>query len=382
MGQGAFVRSAFVHSEQFGKFKAYQGYPWLFKRSDATYRLCEKLQLFDHDWISIYKPNPASTADILSFHTKAYITILRKANEGVFEEKWLRYGLGTTECPVYTGVYDYHALAAGGTLLGVELINRDKADIVFSPTGGFHHAGKDFAAGFCYINDVVIAIRKWLRLRKRVLFIDIDAHHGDQVQQAFYKTSQVLCVSFHESGKTLFPFKTGFEDEIGKGHGKGYTINVPLPENTSDEEFSWAFGEIFLPVAQRFKPDIVVAALGADVLFSDTFSHLRLTNISVNQALKIIVQVSPKLLALGCGGYVLENIARTWTLAWAVMNGLGPKEEDTALFGGMFWGDGLSSLNDRPHFVSDDVRKKVKSNVRSVVRAIKKNVFPILEIKA
>jgi len=375
------VRSAFIHSQQFARFKAYPGYPWQFERSEVTYRLCKKLQLFDHDWIGIYSPKPASTADILSFHTKEYVTILKKANKGVFEEKWLKYGLGTTECPVYKGVYDYHALAAGSTLLGAELISRDKADIVFSPTGGFHHAGKDFASGFCYINDVVIAIRKWLRRRKRVLLIDMDAHHSDQVQEAFYRTSRVMCVSFHESGKTLFPFKTGFEHEIGKGRGKGYTINVPLPKNTSDQEFLWAFGEIFLPVAQGFKPDIVVAALGADVLFSDPFSHLQLTNISVSQALEIIVQVSPKLLTLGCGGYVLNDIARTWTLAWAVMNGLGPEEEDAALFGGMFWGDSLSSLKDRPHYVSDNIREKVRSNLHSVVRTIQKNVFPILGIQ-
>ncbi len=376
------MRSAFVHSEQFSRFKAYQGYPWLFKRGEATYQLCKKLKLFDHDWISIYTPKPASTAEILSFHTREYVTMLKEANKGVFKEDWLRYGLGTTECPVYEGVYDYHALAAGSTLLGAELISRDKADIVFSPTGGFHHAGKDFAAGFCYINDVVLAMRKWLSQRKRVLFIDIDAHHGDQVQQAFYLSSKVLCVSFHENGKTLFPFKTGLENEIGKGHGRGYTINVPLPENTSDQEFSTAFEEVFSPVAQKFKPDIVVAALGADGLFSDPFSHLQLTNISLNRAVKIIVQVSPKLLALGCGGYVLENVARTWTLAWAVMNGLEPKEEDAALFGGMFWGDSLSSLNDRPRFVSDDVRKKVKSDVRGVVETVKENVFPILGIKS
>lgn len=380
--KGVLVRSAFVHSQQFARFKAYPGYPWLFERSEVTYRLCNKLQLFDHDWMGIYTPKPAATADILSFHTKEYITILKKANKGLFEEKWLKYGLGTTECPVYKGVYDYHALAAGGALLGAELISRDRVDIVFSPTGGFHHAGKDFASGFCYINDIVIVIRKWLRRRKRVLVIDLDAHHGDQVQEAFYGTSRVMCVSFHESGKTLFPFRTGFEDEIGKGRGGGYTINVPLPENTSDQEFLWAFGEIFLPVAQEFKPDIVVVTLGTDVLFSDPFSHLQLTNISVAQALEIIMQVSPKLLALGSGGYVLDNIARTWTLAWAVMNGLGPKEDDDALFGGVFWGDSLSSLKDRPHFVPDDTREKVKSNLHSVVRSIQKNVFPILGIKA
>ena len=374
------MRSAFIHSQQLARFKAYQGYPWQFKRGEATYQLCKKLKLFDHDWITVHTPKPASQADILTFHTQEYVNMLKKANKGVFEEEWLSSGLGTTECPVYKGVYDYHVLALGGTLLGVELISRDKADVVFSPTGGFHHAGKDFASGFCYINDIVIAIKKWRRAKKRVLFIDIDAHHSDQVQEAFYQSSQVMCMSFHESGKTLFPFKTGFEDEIGKGRGKGYTINVPLPENTTDDDFLWAYGEIFLPVAKRFKPDVVVAALGADVLSSDPFSHLQLTNIAVSQALEGLLQVAPKLLALGCGGYVLDNIARTWTLAWAIMNGLGPKEEEAALFGGMFWGDDLTSLKDRPLFVSDEAREKSKSIVQDVVHGIKRRVFPILEI--
>jgi acetoin utilization protein AcuC len=301
--------------------------------------LCKKLQLFDGDRMSIHTPQPASTADILKFHTEPYISILKKANNGVFEEKWLRSGLGTMECPVYEGVYDYHALAAGSSLLGTALIEEGKADIVFSPTGGFHHAGEDFAAGFCYINDIVLAVKKWLYRRKRVLYIDIDAHHGDQVQAAFYNISRVMCISFHENPKTLFP------------------------------------------VAQSFQPDVVVAVLGADVLFSDPFSHLRLTNASVCKALEGILQISKKLLALGSGGYVLDNIARTWALAWAVMNGLGPREDDDALFGGMFWGDNISSLNDRPHFVPDDVRRKVRRDLEAVVRGVEKSVFPILKIK-
>jgi len=190
-----------------------------------------------------------------------------------------------------------------------------------------------------------------------------------------------MVISFHESGKTLFPFKSGFEDEIGEGPGKGYTINVPLPENTSDEDFLWAFEKVFLPAGRAFKPDFVVAVLGTDGLFCDPLSHLQLTNVSFSQALEMILQISPKLLALGCGGYVLENVARTWTLAWAIMNGLGPKEEDAALFGGMFWGDRLSSLKDRPHFLPDDVKKQVKAEVQRVVRAIEEAVFPILDIK-
>ena len=373
--------SAFIYSKEFSKFKAHKGYPWLFDRTEVTYRLCEKLGLFDGDSVSIHVPEPASSEALLSFHTKAYISILRKANRGVPDERWLKYGIGTTECPVYQGVYDYHALAAGATLLGAEVIDRGEADVVFNPTGGFHHAGKDFAAGFCYINDIVIVIKRWVRKRKRVLYIDIDAHHGDQVQSAFYETSKVMTVSFHESGQTLFPFKTGFENEVGKGRGKGYTINVPLPENTSDEEFLWAFNKIFLPVAESFQPDVMVAVLGADALFSDPLSSLHLSNNSIIKALQTILRVSPKLLALGGGGYVKENIARTWTLAWAIMSDMQPTAEDLATFGGVFWGDGLSSLIDRPHFLPDNIREKAQAETERVVDAVEKTVFPLLKKK-
>ncbi|MBW2125658.1 MAG: hypothetical protein JRH08_08170, partial [Deltaproteobacteria bacterium] len=119
-------------------------------------------------------------------------------------------------------------------------------------TGGFHHAGKDFASGFCYINDIVLAITRLLKSYDRVLYIDIDAHHGDQVQEAFYDSNRVMTLSFHESGNTLFPFKTGFEKEMGKGKGKGYCINVPMPAGTGDDQFLWAFQEVFQPLIEAF----------------------------------------------------------------------------------------------------------------------------------
>lgn len=374
------MRSAFLYNKAFARYKAYKEYPWLFERTDVTYRLAKRLGLFDHEWITVYTPEPAEFEALKAFHTEQYLAVLKKANNGKFEEKWLNYGLGSTECPVYRGVYDYHALAVGSTLLGADLLDRGEADIVFGPTGGFHHAGEDFAAGFCYLNDIVLAVKKWLHRRKRILVIDIDAHQGYQVQRAFYRQSRVMCISFHESGKTLFPFETGCQGKIGKGHGKGYTINVPLAKNTSDEEFCWAFEKVFFPVANKFRPDVVLAVIGVDTLFSDPFSHLQLTNRSIGQAVKMITDVSPKLLALGCGGYVLDNIARTWTLAWAIMNNLRPGEDDAALFGGMFWGDQLVSLNDQPHFVPDDLRDKASSDARKVVETIQRNVFPILEI--
>jgi acetoin utilization protein AcuC len=375
------AKTAFIYSKEFSKYKPPKGYPWSVKRTEATYQLCKKLKLFDHEWIRVHSPEPAKESEVLAFHDKKYISLLKKANKGVFREEWLKYGLGTTECPVYEGVYDYNLLGAGATLLGVKLINEGAADIVFNPTGGFHHAGRDFAAGFCYLNDVVLAAGKWLDKKKRVLYIDIDAHHGDQVQKAFYNSSRVMTLSFHESSKTLFPFSGGFENEIGKGRGKGYAVNIPLPEGTGDQEFMWAFQRIFPPLVKAFKPDVVIAALGVDGLFSDSLSNLKLTNAGFSQAVQIILDNSPKLLALGCGGYSLENAVRTWALEWAVLNGLGCGEEDLMSFGGVFWGDGVCSLRDTPSFIPDEMREKNMKEIKRVTRAVRKVVFPIHGIK-
>jgi len=375
------IKTAFIYSKEFSNFKPPKGYPWSVKRTEATYQLCKKQNLIDHEWITVYAPTPAKEKDLLIFHDKKYLGLLKQANNGVSKEKWLQYGLGTTECPIYKGVYDYNRLAVGATLLGMELIEKGSADIVFNPSGGFHHAGKDFAAGFCYINDAVIAAKKWVDKKKRVLYVDVDAHHGDQVQEAFYTSSRVMTLSFHESGKTLFPFHTGFENEIGKGRGKGYTVNVPLPEGTGDEEFTWAFQRIFLPLAKSFKPEIVIAALGADGLFSDPLSNLKLTNVGFSQVVQMIVDNSPKLLALGCGGYSEENTVRTWTLEWAVMNNLGCEEEEMMSFGGAFWGDGVCSLQDSPSFIPDEIREKNMREIKQVTKAVRKSVFPIHKIK-
>ena len=375
------MNSAFIYSKECSKFKPPKGYPWSVQRTEATFQLCKKLNLLDRDWIRVFTPEPAKESELYAFHDKKYIEILKKANQGIFKEEWLKLGLGTTECPVYKGVYDYHLLAAGATLLGVDLIEGGESDIVFNPTGGFHHAGKDFASGFCYINDVVLAARRWLDRKKRVLYVDIDAHHGDQVQEAFYASSKIMTISFHESGKTLFPFKTGFKNELGKGRGKGYNINIPLPTNTSDDEFLWAFERIFPPLIKSFKPDVVIAALGADGLSSDPISNLQLTNASYSEAIKMIVEHSPKILALGSGGYVLENVVRTWTLEWSIMNDIGCREEDISSFGGVFWGDGVCSLQDSPIFIPEEVKEKNRQEVEEIFKYIQKQIFPIHKIK-
>ena len=372
------MKSAFIYSPRYIEYKPPDNYPWSVMRAEATYNICKRLGLLDHSWITVHEPSPLNQRILYEFHTKAYVSLLKEANSGQFKEEWLRYGLGTTECPVYKGVYDYHRLAAGATMSGVELIKEGKVDRVFNVCGGFHHAGKDFAAGFCYINDVVLAIKSLLGRYKRVMYVDIDAHHGDQVQEAFYNISKVLTLSFHQDPQTLFPFKGGTEQDIGKGRSKGYCINVPMAPGTGDEEFLWAFEEIFVKAAMAYRPGAVMAVIGVDGLAADPLSNLEFTNRAYSEAMEIICKYSPKLLALGGGGYSIEHSAQAWTLAWATINGLGCSEDEMTSFGGVFWGDGICSLQGKTVFVPEKTKKNAKGQVQRIVGWLKEQVLPLI----
>ncbi len=372
------MKTVFIYTPKYLEFRPPKDHPWSPQRAEATYQLCNKLGLLNHPGISILEPSPIPEKSLYQFHTRSYVKMLKAANRGKFREEWLQYGIGTTECPVYEGVYDYHRLGAGGTMLGAQLLSQSEVDRVFNVTGGFHHAGKDFAAGFCYINDIVLAIKQLITTHKMVMYLDIDAHHGDQVQEAFYSTDKVLTISFHQDCHTLFPFEGGSEKEIGKGKGKGYCINVPMAPGTGDDEFLWAFQEIFEPAAQLYGPEVIVAVLGADALASDPLSNLELTNRSYSSATDLISKYASKLLALGGGGYSLEHAAQAWTLAWAVMNDLGCNEDDMVSFGGEFWGDGVCSLRGTPVYVPEKTKKKASAQLKKTVAWLKDNVLCLI----
>ncbi len=368
------MKSCFIYSPQFGRFFIRDGHPWHTARSDVCYELCRRYSLLDPDRTRVIEPKAASREELEVFHTPAYLDLLQRANKNVFEDYMLASGVGTAECPVFEGVFDYNALIAGASLAGADLILTGEADVVFSPTGGMHHAGPDFAAGFCYVNDAVLAIKKILRKGLRLLYVDIDVHHGDQVQAAFYETDQVFCLSFHETPDTLFPFRTGFETELGQGKGLGYNANVPLPAGTGDEVFSSAFKEIFPPIARRFDPDVVIGVFGMDMLFSDPMANLLLTNNALVEAVGIISRASPKLLAFGCGGYVLDNIARGWTLAWAAMTGQEIADDQSLTLGGVFLGDRDVSLRDGPHMVAEKTLAETRAEAERVVAYLKRKI--------
>ena len=175
------------------------------------------------------------------------------------------------------------------------------------------------ASGFCYVNDPVLAI---LRLREhglRVAYVDIDAHHGDGVQYAFYDDPNVLTVSTHERGERLFP-GTGFVRELGEGDGAGFSVNLPLEAYTDSAVYLPAFESVVPPLLERFKPDVIVAQLGIDAHRTDPLTHLALDMQGFAKAFTRLLPLAPKIVALGGGGYDIRNVAKAWTIAWSILS--------------------------------------------------------------
>jgi acetoin utilization protein AcuC len=313
------------------------------------------------------------------FHSEEYLNILRQANEGHLLGNAYSYGLGPGDNPIFRGLYNWSLLVTGATLQAVDFVAHGKGEIAFNIAGGLHHAMRARASGFCYINDPVIGIMRFLSLGKRVAYIDIDAHHGDGVQKAFYETNQVLTISLHETGYSLFP-GTGFEHEIGEGEGEGYSVNLPFPPYTDDEVYFWAFEEVVPGLVQAFKPDVVVTQLGVDTFHNDPLTNLHLSIFGYERVLKRIKDLAPRWVALGGGGYTISNVAQAWTLAWAVMNEVDLSEElpesflKEAVKIGIEEGELKRRLRPPLHSQNEENRAEIER----VVRYIKETVFPRL----
>lgn len=272
------------------------------------------------DKVTILSPRMATEEEILAFHEPDYLEALRHAEGGVWSPKLGRYGLGTADCPIMKGVYSASMLASGASAQAAEWVLKDQGRIAFNMAGGLHHAMPSYAWGFCYLNDPVIAIHKILQKFERVAYIDIDAHHGDGVQVAFYRDGRVLTVSLHESGRFLFP-GTGFETELGEGDGYGFSLNIPFLPYAGDDVYRRALDEIVAPALEAFQPQVIVTQLGADALHDDPITHWNLTTHSYLHALKLFKSFDLPWVALGGGGYNIANVCRAWTLALGEMVG-------------------------------------------------------------
>ncbi|KAJ3031318.1 UNVERIFIED_CONTAM: hypothetical protein HDU68_005060 [Siphonaria sp. JEL0065] len=223
------------------------------------------------------------------------------------------------DCPVFDGLFEFSALSTGGSLSAAMKINKGDSDIAINWGGGLHHAKRGEASGFCYVNDIVLAILELLRVHDRVVYIDIDVHHGDGVEEAFYLSDRVMTVSFHKYGE-FFPGTGGFND-VGFGKGRNYSINFPLKDGMDDESYKKVFRPIMQGVMEFYRPSAIVLQCGADSLAGDRLGCFNLSMKGHAQALEFMKKFNVPILMLGGGGYTIRNVARAWTYETAMAIG-------------------------------------------------------------
>jgi acetoin utilization protein AcuC len=371
------MKTAFVYTDAYLDYDYGPAHPLKIIRLKLTFELIHAYGLLALPSVQTIITKRAEEDDLTLFHSREYLNILKQANDGHLRGDAYAYGLGPGDNPIFPGLYDWSLLVTGATLQAVDSVAKGEAEIAFNIAGGLHHAMRSRASGFCYINDPVIGILRLLNMGKRVAYIDIDAHHGDGVQAAFYHTHQVLTISLHESGFSLFP-GSGFEYEIGEGEGEGYSVNLPFHPYTDDEVYLWAFEEIVPPLIHTFQPDIVVTQLGVDSFYDDPLTNLHLTIHGYEKIIRRIKELAPRWVALGGGGYDVSNVARAWTLAWAVMNGIELSDQlpetymKKAAKLGIHGKELRGGLKSQPHSQREDIRTEAER----VVGYLKKTVFP------
>jgi acetoin utilization protein AcuC len=371
------MKRAFIYTDAYLDYDYGLNHPLKIIRLKLTFELIHAYGLLALPSVQTIITRRAEEEDIAVFHSREYLNILKQANDGHLRGDAYVYGLGPGDNPIFPGLYDWSLWVTGATLQAVNFVANGEGEVAFNIAGGLHHAMRSRASGFCYINDPVIGILKLLNQGKRVAYIDIDAHHGDGVQKAFYHTDQVLTISLHETGQTLFP-GTGFEYEIGGGEGEGYSVNLPFPPYTDDEVYVWAFEEIVPPLIRGFRPDIVVTQLGVDSFYNDPLTNLQLTIHGYEKILRRIKDLAPRWVALGGGGYDVSNVARAWTLAWAVMNSIELSDELPEAYIKKAASSGIyeKELRGVQRFQPNSQKEDIRTEAERVVNYLKKTVFP------
>jgi len=286
-------------------------HPLAIARVGPVMDLCRAL-----GWLSPeeYRESPrASERELTAFHAGHYVAAVREASAKGHVEAQVRsrYRLGTLENPLFPGLFERAATSVGGSILAARLALEGR--IAYHPAGGTHHGRPDRASGFCYFNDPAFAILTLLEAGlERVLYVDLDAHHGDGVQDAFAADERVHTVSIHEAGR--WP-GTGAASDTGDGRA----CNLPVPPGFNDAELEALLRSVVLPLAGRLGPQAVVITCGADALAGDPLSRMALSNVALWSAAERLAATAPAAVVLGGGGYNPWTVARYWTGLWGVL---------------------------------------------------------------
>jgi acetoin utilization protein AcuC len=283
-------------------------------RLDLTIRLATELGVLDG--VTPRRPEPAADELIERVHEVGYVAAVRAAPDAGSD---VGHGLGTPDNPVFPRMHEASALVVGGSVLAADLIATGEVDRAVNIAGGLHHAMQNHASGFCVYNDCAVAI-SWLLDHgvRRVAYVDVDVHHGDGVQAAFYDDPRVLTISVHQHPMTLWP-GTGYPRELGTGRAEGTAVNLPLPPGTTDRPWLRAFHAVVPSLLRAFEPEVLVSQCGVDTHRSDPLADLSLSVDGHAAAYRSMRDLAVRYaggrwLALGGGGYDLVRVVpRSWT---------------------------------------------------------------------
>lgn len=289
------MKIAYMYDDSIGLHSYGKDHPMNPFRIHMTHSLVKSFG-FDTK-MTLYKPTPVK----LEYHTEEFL-------ESIGEK-------GTPDCPVFDNIKDFCVRYASASVNAAMLINSGEHDCVINWAGGLHHAHKAEAAGFCFVNDIVMAIMELLTSHQRVMYIDIDVHHGDGVEEAFLDNDRVLTVSFHKFGECFFPEKGA----LITSHHKA--VNIPLQSGIDDESYKYIYEPVIANAINKFKPNVIVFQAGADSLGEDRLGVFNLSVKGHGDCLEFVMKYDLPLVVLGGGGYTIHNVARCWAYETAILCG-------------------------------------------------------------
>ncbi|KAI5290423.1 histone deacetylase [Ascosphaera acerosa] len=277
--------------------------------------------------MDLYLARAATYEEMRAFHAADYLDFLRQAMPADMEDAALRERLAGfnfgDDCPIFDGIYNYGALYAGGSLDAARKLCNGQSDIAINWSGGLHHAKKAEASGFCYVNDIVLAVLQMLRVHPRVMYVDIDVHHGDGVEQAFWSTDRVLTVSFHKYDPENFFPGSGALTDNGPSNplnpGSHHALNVPLHDGIDDAEYTALFKDIIGPCIRTYQPGALVLQCGADSLGCDRLGCFNLNIRAHGACVAYVKSFGLPTLVVGGGGYTPPNVSRLWAYETGIM---------------------------------------------------------------
>lgn len=348
-------KATFIGAAQYRRKSYGSNHPLAIPRVSLTFDLINSYGALMPDEYLVARK--AADFELEWFHTRDYVSAIKRAEAlgRVDNDIRQRHALGTLENPYFEGIYTIPCTATGASIQAAEQVIAGR--VAFNPAGGMHHARPDRAQGFCYFNDPVLAV---LRLRKhgwRVMYVDIDAHHGDGVELAFRDDAQVLTLSLHMDTRYAYPFAGGQVTDAGSQENGHATINVPLPRGIGDAAYKQIFDEVFLAALRSFAPDAIVLQAGTDMLFADPLGKFSLSTQAFLDVVDTVYLHSPthpdgtpRLLVTGGGGYHPLLLARAWTGVWAILSGRRLPDEIPAEGARVLREAGWDADDDEPYF--------------------------------